>query len=195
MRRHLVVVVVLSIAPVMIAAQSTPAFSVASVKPSADSATPAGMMPLVLPQPGRLTARNATLRALVKTAYGVEDFQIEGGPDWAGSQRFDIVATAPGSSAADQPLMLRSLLSERFGLRAHIVQRDMPVFALVRVRAGGASARAAQSGLLPPGATSTPSDNPPLMTAIEQQLGLKLERTRSPVSVVVIDAAAMPVGD
>jgi uncharacterized protein (TIGR03435 family) len=57
------------------------------------------------------------------------------------------------------------------------------------------AARAAQSGLLPPGAASTPSDNPPLMTAIEQQLGLKLERTRSPVSVVVIDAAAMPVGD
>jgi uncharacterized protein (TIGR03435 family) len=271
---RLLVAVILSAGVVggrAVATQTAPAFAVASVKPSAEPTTPAAALPLVMPQAGRLTARNATLRALVRTAYSVEDFQVDGGPPWAATQRFDIVATAPGAAAADVSLMLRTLLAERFRMRAHIVRREMPAFVLVRSRTDGSlgpdlkrsaadcsnssvrcgvapfsrnggfamrgtgqglavltrllsqalgqpivdrtgldglydfelafdmadlAARAASSGLLPPEAAArTPGDNPALATAIQEQLGLTLERQRTLVDVVVIDAAILPVAD
>lgn len=37
--------------------------------------------------------------------------------------------------------------------------------------------------------------NGPMLTALREQLGLKLESTRTPVDVLVIDRAEMPVGD
>jgi len=39
----------------------------------------------------------------------------------------------------------------------------------------------------------TPTDTPPgLFTAVQEQLGLKLEATRTPTEVFVIDAVARP---
>ena len=45
--------------------------------------------------------------------------------------------------------------------------------------------------------TWTPPDagGPSLFTAIEEQLGLKLEPTRAPVGIMVIDQAEKPAGD
>jgi len=40
-----------------------------------------------------------------------------------------------------------------------------------------------------------PADGPPLVTAINQQLGLRLESTRGPVDVLVIDHAERPTPD
>jgi uncharacterized protein (TIGR03435 family) len=48
---------------------------------------------------------------------------------------------------------------------------------------------------LPPGPAPTPSDGPPLATAIQEQLGLKLESARGPVPVLVIESAALPTSD
>jgi uncharacterized protein (TIGR03435 family) len=48
---------------------------------------------------------------------------------------------------------------------------------------------------LPPGASLPPSDSPSLLTAIQEQLGLKLESARGPVDVLVIDSAEMPEAD
>src|SRR5262245_44004378 len=73
---------------------------------------------------GRLTAVNSTVRELVRVVYAVHDFQIEGGPGWFGSERYDIVAKAEGElppltapiPGQDPPLalmMMRSLLAER----------------------------------------------------------------------------------
>ena len=45
-----------------------------------------------------------------------------------------------------------------------------------------------------PGPPST-SDSPVLITALQEQLGLKLESTRGPVEVLVIDGAALPEPD
>ena len=39
------------------------------------------------------------------------------------------------------------------------------------------------------------SDSPSLMTALEEQLGLKLESTRGPVEILVIDSAELPEPD
>jgi hypothetical protein len=85
MRHRLLVAGILGVAcgfPGWVTAQTVPGFAVAAVKPSAEATTPVAMLPLIMLQPGRLSARNATVRALLRTAYGVEDFQIDGGPSW-----------------------------------------------------------------------------------------------------------------
>ena len=39
------------------------------------------------------------------------------------------------------------------------------------------------------------SDAPDIFTAVQEQLGLKLEATRGPVEILVIDSAEHPVND
>ena len=47
-----------------------------------------------------------------------------------------------------------------------------------------------------PGQTADDADAPPeIFTALQEQLGLKLEATRGPVDVLVIDSATRPVND
>lgn len=260
-----------------------PAFEVASVKP----ALPQGIMS-VRPLPGRLTA-NATLQMLMQNAYGVQAFQIEGGPGWINADRFEIEAKADGNATRDQiSLMLRSLLEERYQLTFHREMRELPVYALVAAKGGlklpspregacveptpdtppdwaGGIMAPPQAGrppltrcgavrvmLEPDGARtlgakvpmaefartlsmvtgrtvidrtgfgrlfdvqmtflpdeSTPAMPPPppdvaaalegktpsILSALQEQLGLKLESTRGPVEVIVIDRAERPSGN
>ncbi len=124
-----------ALAPSMIAFAQEPKFEVASVKPSAPEERGIGM--LAYPG-GRLTVRNYTLRMLVHQAFALEDFQILGGPKWAGEERFSIMAQPPAGSAsskinpnnpklpppAEELLMLRALLVERFHLTVHEEVKD-----------------------------------------------------------------------
>jgi uncharacterized protein (TIGR03435 family) len=110
---------------------AAPQFEVASIKPAAgaESAT-------IRPLPGRLTAK-ASLRTLMQGAYDLQSFQIVGGPEWIGSQQYEIDARAAADSNSAQMLvMLRSLLEDRFQLRVHRESREMPVFALLAARGG-----------------------------------------------------------
>ena len=50
-------------------------------------------------------------------------------------------------------------------------------------------------GVLPPGLPAPPADAPSLFTAVQEQLGLKLESQRGPVEVLVIDSASQPSPD
>jgi uncharacterized protein (TIGR03435 family) len=45
--------------------------------------------------------RNITLKALVRLAYGVQDDQIAGPPDWAGLGKYDIEARVGDSPVDD----------------------------------------------------------------------------------------------
>ena len=46
------------------------------------------------------------LRLLIRMAYGVQDFQIVGGPTWQTSSKFDITAKAPeGTTKGTQDLL------------------------------------------------------------------------------------------
>ena len=86
---------------------------------------------------GRLTA-NATLKALIGRAYGVKDYQIEGGPAWLSQDYFTIEARAGGDATADEfNAMLRALLEARFSLRARAATRPGRVYSLVLARTDG----------------------------------------------------------
>jgi uncharacterized protein (TIGR03435 family) len=81
--------------------------------------------------PGRLNYSNVSMIDIIAQAYQVKDYQISG-PDWLGSQRFDIVAKLPPDTPKKQiPLMLQSLLAERFKLTIHREKKDLPGYALV----------------------------------------------------------------
>ena len=271
----------------LVGAQTTPtgtlAFEVASVKPnkSGDGRAMIGMAP-----GGRFTATSVPLRLLMQVAHSVQPFQIVGGPDWLGSDRFDIVAKAPEGEATGDPgermrQMLRSLLAERFQLTIHTETRQMPIYALVVARSDGklgakltpaatdcAAARGRRAGGPPPappqpgqrmdcgfmvglgrmnaggiptsllastlsqqvgrtvldktgltgsydfeltyapeqlGGLPPPQLNgapppvdpnaPSLFTALQEQLGLKLDSERGPVEVLVIDRVEQPTAD
>jgi len=120
-------------------------FEVASVKPntSGDRGVRIGVQP-----GGRITASNVALRELIRMAYGVQDFQIVGTPDWAESDRFDINAKAeagapvfgamvPGGPPGPMQLMMQSLLADRFAMRTHPETREQPVYHLVVARSDG----------------------------------------------------------
>ena len=55
---------------------------------------------------------------------------------------------------------------------------------------------AAQSGVnVPIPASLPPSDSPALLTAFQEQLGLKLDSQRGPVEMLVIDHVEAPAPD
>src|SRR5206468_28904 len=122
---------------------STPVvFEVASVKPNKS-----GQRPTQIEEPpgGRFIATNAWLKILILRAYGIQDNQLAGAPDWTqfeSTERFDInaklteepPAVPPGQLGARR-LALRSLLAERFKLVVHRETRQVPMYALVMARA------------------------------------------------------------
>ena len=264
-----------------------PSFEVAAVKQnkSGQNFIRFGMLP-----GGRFTAENAPLRELLRFAFQVQPFQIEGLPAWASSDRFDVTAKAEGDIAPTQPgqagpiqFMMRTLLAERFGLVYHEETREMPISVLVLARqdgklgpkleksttdcqamfaarrgggpppappafgeklqcgfrvgpgtiSGGASQMSQLAQFLsqnmsrivldktgltgnydfeitytpdqmpnfngqpgtPPGLPAIDPNGPPLATAIQEQLGLKLESQRGPVTMFVVDKISQPTPD
>jgi len=112
-----------------------PRFEVASIKrnTSGDGRVMIGMQP-----GGRFTATNVPLRFLMTSAFRIQEFQIDGAPGWAATDRFDIVAKAEAGAPEGQMMaMLQSLLVERFKLAAHHETKEMPIYALVLARADG----------------------------------------------------------
>lgn len=117
---------------------------------------------------------NGTLRDIIETAYNVRDFQIPGGPGWLNSERYDISARSAADSAQTETrLKLQALLAQRFQLRIHREMREP-------VEVGGH------------GGPVSLSDVPSIFTALQEQLGLKLESTKGQVEVVVVDHAEKP---
>lgn len=183
---------------------------------------------------GRMTCSNVSLRKLIVNGFGVKDYQVSG-PDWMGTESYDIVATLPAESRGDQLLpMVQNLLADRFHLQYHRETKEMPVYAVVVAKGGikmtpvefGRGSTSSSSGHMD--ATRIPiqklaeflaqrldrpvldmtdvkgffdfkldwapdeknTDNlPDLMTAVQQQLGLKLEARRAPVEILVVDGA------
>jgi uncharacterized protein (TIGR03435 family) len=269
-----------------------PRFEVASVKKSGPMR--GGNLGFGMRPGGRFSMSQMPVGTLITFAYGVQRFQLIGGPSWLNSDRFDINAVAedvpiqpaPPGTPNRMQLLLRSLLKDRFALVVHNEKRELPVSYLVMAREDrklgerlrpstvdcralfAARAKDAKEGTpfqppkpgeapqcgmiggfgrimagsvamsnfasmlagilnrpvhdrtnltgnfdiqleytpdqmpqIPPGATLPPGltlpspDGPSLNTALVEQLGLKLDATRGPVDVLVIDSVEQPTPD
>ena len=110
-------------------AQERLAFEVASVKPIGGFVNARGNV-----SGPRITLSGYALEGLIMDAYGVESWQLSGGPAWRDTEPFEIIAKAPGD-ASPTPVqareMLRSLLEERFKLKVHRETKEGPLYALV----------------------------------------------------------------
>ena len=273
-----VVVVIVGGASLQLDAQgpaSIATFEVASIKPRTGERVTGGTT-----TPDRFARADTTLRDLIRYAYDLPDFQIEGGPAWVASTRFEVSAKAARTPSGPDGMraLVRRLLEDRFTLKTRVEPRELQVFELVVARRdrklgeklrpstldcettpadprcrtrfnatmtkatgnqppgiysmtlmleGATMARLAgllqnevrraivdKTGLtgtfdvelefapqgprpagLPPGPAPPPSDGPPLLTAIQEQLGLRLESSRGPVPVLIIERAELPTSD
>jgi uncharacterized protein (TIGR03435 family) len=114
-------------------------FDVASVKPANPAAQPgraaAALRPTINTGPGGLSSRSATVKDLIAAAYGLETYQVLGGPSWLESERFEVSAKSEKSASREQLLlMLRPLLKKRCDLKFHSETKEMSVYALTTTR-------------------------------------------------------------
>jgi uncharacterized protein (TIGR03435 family) len=265
---------------IALVAQPRTAFEVTSVKLNSSSGQRASMR---MQPNGDFTAVNQPVRVLLNFAYEMPLYLVEGMPEWFTSERYDITAKAPEGLKMEpfaemRGRLLRSLLEDRFKLKARRVTQEMPALILgfahddhrlgpklrvssVDCEAALAAARAApqapgQRGAPGPvcnmgGASAAPicgravaidrlvqglagvfqrpivdetklqgrfdfdlsftpdnptgpgiafgascppqsDDRPALMTALQEQLGLRLRQGRAPIEVLVIDSAERP---
>ena len=237
------------------AADANPSFEVATVKPSAPD------------EPGKLfgvrgahfKTINTTLTDLITFAYGVQQKQVVGQPEWMDKDKWDIEAQpdVPGAPNKEQvATMVQKLLAERFQLKFHKDTKELSAYVLTVSKSGNKmTAGSADPNQLPalffralgaltvqnatmrdfaglmqtavldrpvvdqtgltgtwnfllkwtpdesqfggmgikvPPPTDAPDAPPPLITAIQEQIGLKLDAGKAQVPVLVIDKAEQP---
>jgi len=239
-------------------------FEVASIKPTAPDWTRGRY--IRMEGAHEFVVRNHVLRTLIAAAYNLNPKTVSGGPTWVDSDHFDVVAETPGKTPPaydEQMTMLQKLLTDRFALKFHREQKDLPVYAL-RIAKGGPKLKASTSSSdvfpegPPPllftvslptvrlparyatmaelasvfqravldrpavdetglsgrydfdleftpdetewdgafaGRVGNESDKPGLYTAIQEQLGIKLEATTGPVDTLVIDQIEKPTAN
>ena len=191
--------------------------------------------------PGSVTLTGTTPKDVIARAYSLKRYQVFG-PAWIDQEHYDIIARAAGrASDAEQRLMLKAMLADRFQMVAHTETRTLPAYELVVGKKGpkleaakademgsrvfpnapGISGKqismprlaellslkldrpvADETGL--PGVfdielkwtpdTAEPDADlgPSVFTAIQEQLGLRLEGKKLPIDVLVIDHISKP---
>ncbi len=232
------------------AQEAAPAFEVASIKPSPQVRNWSGFQP----QPGGRFEAHATVKAMIAWAYDIREFYVTGGPAWASSDEFTVVAKADAAATpAQMRLMLRTLLAGRFKVSIRRETKEASLYGLViakgepklqeakgdpgfiafkgpgqiecqRIDMRGLAgylqtllgqvvldktgltvvynfkltwtpdeSQAGKPGTGPAGAA--PEPGPSIFTALQEQLGLKLEPGRGPVDSIVIEHVERPVQD
>jgi uncharacterized protein (TIGR03435 family) len=122
------------------AAGVIPAFEVVSVNPNESGS---GSVRVNLPDDG-YSVTNIPLKLLISSAYGIKQEQISGAPSWVESARYDIKAKVAVSDVAalrrlsmgERNSMLQQVLTDRFKLKAHRGQQELPVYELVIAKNG-----------------------------------------------------------
>ena len=198
----------------------------------------------------RYTIERKTVVEMLSLGYGVQKRQIMNAPEWAATDHWDVngVPDTPGEPDQKQRnSLVRKLLAERFGLKVHTEQREMPVYALILAKGGAkltqsthdphdvpdlsGSGNSVQQSMrftnlsmteLATGLqdwtdrpvvdrtglsgrydfklrwtsdetrTAAPDAPPGLFTAIQEQIGLKLEPVKAMADVLVIDKVERP---
>jgi uncharacterized protein (TIGR03435 family) len=112
-----------------------PTFEVVSVRPSRHEVGPDHNNQITYSSAG-FTGRNVTLRRLAAEAWHCQLDQIMG-PPWLDRSEYDLAARLPdGATDAQIPLMLRSVLADRFHLKEHSETRQMRVYELTVAQNG-----------------------------------------------------------
>ena len=120
-------------APSIFAFAQRPQFDVTSVRRNPDGcSTSFGV------GQGGSGGHAVTVKTLIGLAYRVQEFQISGGPNWIGSDRFDVEGKTEDRSADPDRLrlMLQALLEDRFQLKLHRETRDSAVYDLTPAKGG-----------------------------------------------------------
>lgn len=130
--------IALALGAVIAHAQSLrPQFEVASVKPN----TSGDFRSTSTTRGGRFVATNYTLRRLIQFAYSPKGSQllndhIVGGPAWIDTDHFDLEGRIENDRAGNVPVMVQSLLEDRFQLKVHRETRELPIYDLVVAKRG-----------------------------------------------------------
>ena len=112
---------------------SAPAFEAAPVRASAQAENED---PHIQTSPGSLAIRGMSLKFCIQWAYDLPSFQVDG-PAWLKDVGFDIMARAATPADDDRfRRMMRTLLTERFGLKVHTKQEELQLYALTVVTGG-----------------------------------------------------------
>jgi uncharacterized protein (TIGR03435 family) len=111
---------------------STPTFDVASIKPAEPGAMRIGMQF----SPGGVNVMGMPVRSLIQNAYRLQNHELLNLPPWTESERFDITArmSKPDATPDERMAMMRSLLRDRFNLKAHTETRELPRYRLLFAR-------------------------------------------------------------
>ena len=125
-------------APIVVS--DLPKYDVASIKPNKTGDNRVRFMMT----PDGISLQGAPMRMLLPQAFGVEEDRILGEPDWVKSSRFDIEAKVEPENApklkdlkADQRnAMMLQLLVDRFNLKYHHEQREMPMYTMAVAKSG-----------------------------------------------------------
>jgi uncharacterized protein (TIGR03435 family) len=113
---------------------ATASFEAASIKPSTTSALGWSVSYTA----DSLRATNATLAAVIQSAYGIRPDRLVGGPNWVRSTRFDINGRAAQALPREQlRSMAQHLLENRFGLVLTREQREQETYILRLARSDG----------------------------------------------------------
>lgn len=120
-------------------AGQSPQFTTATVRSSTSPADAKHVSRVA--DDGGYVATNVTLKRLIEDAYrrtGFDQREVAGGPDWIGTDRFDVLATNAGGLVLDADgfpsrslQMLQALLADRFQLRIRKESQSRPIYALV----------------------------------------------------------------
>jgi uncharacterized protein (TIGR03435 family) len=132
---RIVLVIVGGAASLLAQTPPRPAFEVASIRPSSN-VPPQGFTAGAHIDGSQFRTSYLTLKDYIGVAYRLKLYQISG-PDWIGTNRFDVAATLPaGSLPAQASEMMQTLLEERFKLKQHLEKKEFPVYALEVVKGG-----------------------------------------------------------
>ena len=127
---------VLVVLGVTLAAQAPLEFEVASIKRNTTNTFASGPPPN--PASGQFAMSNVPVQTLILRGYPLDlvPVQVLGLPDWAQSERYDVVAKGKPAAALDeQQQMWKALLRERLKLELHYETRERPGYHLVFARA------------------------------------------------------------
>lgn len=116
---------------------TAPRFEVSSVKQNRSESDESKISDSI---PDRFVATNVPVRFLILYAYKLLDNQLVGAPDWTFDKPFDVIGTYPGgrrSPVREVRLMLQNLLADRFDLRVHHEERELPAYDLVVAKKDG----------------------------------------------------------